>query len=167
MLRTLDKIAAGVIALAAFLGTIGLVGEVVVILIDVVGRYFGAPLRGAQDISQMAMVVLVFGGMALCDRQGGHIAIDIFERRFPAWLNRIADVIGALLGAVIFVGIGWNMWKSAQISEMLNLATNIINLPKAWFQYYVVAACAVTAFGMALRALTMALTPVSSREPLT
>lgn len=155
MLITLDKFAARLIALAALIGTIGLVAEVVVILIDVIGRYFGSPLRGAQDVTQMAMVVLVFGGMALCDRQGGHIAVDIFERSMPRWANRLGDILSALLGATIFLGIAWNMWKSAALSRMLNLSTNIINLPKDWFQYFVILCCLITAFGMILRAVTI------------
>ena len=155
MLRALDTFAGRVIALSAFLGTLGLLTEVVVILIDVTGRFFGAPLHGAQDVTQMAMVVLVFGGMALCDRQGGHIAVDLFEHSFPRWLNRLGDVVASLLGAAIFVAIAWTTLESAALSRMLNSATNIIGLQKAWFQYYVFASCVVTSFGMALKALVL------------
>ncbi|MCB1389795.1 MAG: TRAP transporter small permease [Rhodobacteraceae bacterium] len=157
MLRTLDNIAGRVIALSAILGTLGLIAEVVVILIDVTGRYFGSPLRGAQDVTQMAMVVLVFGGMALCDRQGGHIAVDLFERSMPDWLIRVTDFLAATSGALIFLGIAWQMWKSAAISRMLHLATNIIYLPKDWFQYYIIACSIITAFGMTLRAVSLLL----------
>lgn len=155
MLSTLDKISARVTSLAAMIGTLGLLAEVVVILIDVIGRYFGYPLRGAQDVTQMAMVVLVFGGMALCDREGGHIAVDIFEKVMPRWANRLGDILSALLGATIFLAIAWNMWKAAALSQMLNLSTNIINLPKDWFQYFIVVCCVITAFGMLLRAVTL------------
>ena len=62
MLRTLDNIAGRVIALSAILGTLGLIAEVVVILIDVTGRYFGSPLRGAQDcLIDLTAQVLVQG----------------------------------------------------------------------------------------------------------
>lgn len=155
MLRILDTVAGRVIALSAILGTLGLLTEVAVILADVILRYFGAPIRGAQDVVQMSMVVLVFGGMALCDRQGGHIAIDLFERHFPNWANWLGDVLSALLGAVIFAGIAWTTWESSILSRLLRSATNIIGLPKVWFQYYVIASCIITAFGMSLRALIL------------
>ena len=77
------------IGLSANLGALGLIVEVGVILVDVIGRSFGVPLYGSQDLISMSMVVLVFGAMALCDRQRGHIAVDLFEPRFPAALNRI------------------------------------------------------------------------------
>jgi len=151
-----NKLADRLIDLSAILGSIGLLVEVLVILIDVTGRYFGAPLTGAQDISQMTMVIVVFGGMALCDKLGGHISVDVFEHVFPPRVLWLGDVIGPLLGGVIFCGIAWTVWESAALSRMLNLATNIIYLPKAWFQYVMVVLSLITAFGMFLRALTIA-----------
>lgn len=157
MLARLRQVADGLIALSAICGTIALVAVVAVILVDVVGRYFGEPLRGAQDISQMGMVLIVFGGMALCDKLGGHVAVDVFERAYPAWLNRAIDIAAALLGAAIFAIIAWAVWDSSKISQMLNLSTNIIRLPKAWFQWAMCAMSVVTALGMLLRAIELTL----------
>ena len=149
--------AEGLTNLSAFVGTLGLLALVAVILVDVIGRYFGAPLLGAQDLTQMGLVLVVFGGMALCDRLGGHIAIDIFERQFPPWLIRLGDILSAFLGAVIFLAIAWYVWESSKLSLMLNLKTNIIALPKAWFQYFVVAASVITGFGMIVRGLALSM----------
>ncbi|WP_373354903.1 TRAP transporter small permease [Pseudoroseicyclus sp. CXY001] len=157
MLAALRKLADGLIHLAAMIGALALIVLLVVILIDVVGRYFGAPLTGAQDISTMGLAVLVFGGMALCDRLGGHVSVDIFERNFPDWLNRGGDIVAAALGILFFGGIAWTMWDSSQLSQMLNLKTNIIDLPKWWFQWAIMAFSAITAFGMALRMVELSL----------
>jgi TRAP-type C4-dicarboxylate transport system permease small subunit len=159
VLALIQKGADGFTHLFALIGTLGLVAQVMVILVDVIGRYFGAPLTGAQDISQMAMVVLVFGAMALCDKVGGHISVDLFETVMPGWMIRIGDALSALLGAAGFLGIAWATLESAALSKMLNLATNIIGLPKVHFRYFVVAASLVTALGMALRAVSLILTP--------
>jgi TRAP-type C4-dicarboxylate transport system permease small subunit len=121
LLAILNKGADGLTRLSALIGTLGLITEVVVILVDVVGRAFHHPLTGAQDISTMAMVLLVFGGMALCDRIGGHISVDLFE-------------------------------------------TSIIGLPKVYFQYFIVAASLITAFGMLLRALSLSLGQAMPKE---
>jgi TRAP-type C4-dicarboxylate transport system permease small subunit len=152
VLGTLRHIADRLIGLSAFFGTLGLLIEVVVILVDVIGRALGSPLYGSQDLITMVMVILVMGGMALCDRIGGHIGVDIFERHYPALLNRIVDIVSALLGAVIFAFICWAVWDSARISVMLNLSTNLLKLPKAEFQYALIALSAVTSLGLLLRA---------------
>lgn len=149
------KIADRFIGLSAVLGSVGLFIEVGVILVDVIGRAFGRPLYGSQDVITMSQVIVVFGGMALCDRLGGHIAVDIFERRFARWLNRGIDILSALLGAVIFIGIAYAILESAKISVMLNLNTNLLRLQKSWFQWALAGFALVTAFGLLLRAAEM------------
>ena len=149
-------IANRLIGLCAALGALGLLVEVVVILVDVIGRALGKPLYGSQDLITMTMVILVFGGMALCDRMGGHIAVDIFERYFPPLFNRAVDVLSALIGAMIFLALAWAVYESAKLSVMLNLSTNLLNLPKVWFQWALCGFSVLTALGMMLRAVELA-----------
>ncbi|WP_010139845.1 TRAP transporter small permease [Oceanicola sp. S124] len=157
MLASLRKIADGLISLSAFVGTLGLIFVTLVVLVDVVGRTFGAPLNGGQDYTQMGMVIIVFGGMALCDKLGGHVSVDIFEARFPDRLNHVMDIFAALLGAAIFVGIAYTVYESSKLSQMLKLSTNIVNLPKWYFQWALSVLALVTAFGMLLRAIELTL----------
>ena len=157
MIAHLRSWADRLIGLSATIGALGMLVEVAVILTDVTGRAFGNPLYGSQDMITMTMVILVFGGIAMCDRDGGHIAVDIFEPRYPAWLNRYIDIFAATLGAVIFVFIAWAILESAKLSMMLNLSTNLLRLPKAWFQWGLAGMSIVTAFSMLLRAIELAL----------
>jgi TRAP-type C4-dicarboxylate transport system permease small subunit len=153
---TIRRIADRLIGLSAVLGSIGLLFEVTVVLVDVIGRAFGHPLLGSQDLITMGMVIVVFGAMAICDRSGGHIVIDVFENHLPQLFNRMVDIVSALLGAVIFVMIAWTVYESARLSVMLNLSTNLLNLPKAWFQGALCAFSLLTALGMILRAMELA-----------
>ena len=82
------RVADGLIGLSATIGSIGLIFVMGVILIHVIGRAFKAPLYGSQDLMTMSMIIIVFGAMALCDRIGGHIAVDLLENRFPPMMNR-------------------------------------------------------------------------------
>jgi len=152
----LTRIVDGLITVSTVIGCLALLGEVAVIVVDVVGRYFGLPLRGARDVSQMGMVLVVFGGMALCGRQGTHIVVDLFEASFPVWLRRATDVAGALIGAVIFILIAYTVWESAKISQLLNLRTNILGWPRAYFQWALCAFALVSALALILRALLSA-----------
>jgi len=155
-MRTIRNVADRLIGLSAILGSVGLLAEMIIILTDVVGRAFGAPLYGSQDLVIMTMVTVVFGGMAICDRKGGHIAIDLFEDHYSRLFNRIVDAGSALLGAIIFAMIAWTVFESAKLSIMLNLSTNLLNLPKAWFQWGLCGFALLTSFGMLLRAVELA-----------
>lgn len=149
------KIADRLIGLSAILGSIGLLFEVAVVLFDVIGRAVGHPLLGSQDLITMTLVIVIFGAMALCDRTGGHIVIDVFENRFSDVFNKFVDIAAAFLGAVIFTTLAWTVFESSRLSLMLNLSTNLLNLPKAWFQWALCAFSMLTAFGMALRGIEL------------
>lgn len=157
ILERLQRLADALIALSAFVGTAGLIFVTGVIVADVVGRNMGLPLYGAQDLVTMTMVLIVFGGMALCDRTGGHIAVDIFQPWFSDNANRVIDILAALLGAAIFVMIAVAVWRSAALSQMLNLSTNLLRLPVAWFQYALVALSMISALALSLRAAAILL----------
>lgn len=152
------------ISLCATIGAAALIFEVCVILFDVIGRAFGHPLFGSQDIVTMTMAIIVFGGMAICDRSGGHIAVDLLENKFPPRLNRAVDILAALCGAVIFIGIAYAVYESAKLSQMLNLSTNLLRLPKWWFQWALCGFSLVTAFGMLLRAAELTISGRDIRE---
>lgn len=157
MVTTLRKTVDRLIGLSTFIGAMALLIEVSVIMVDVVGRAAKSPLYGSQDIITMVMVLLVFGGMAICDRQGGHITVDILERRFPQWFNRAVDIFSALLGAVVFLFIAWAVYDSAKLSVMLNLKTNLLLWPKAWFQWALALMAGFTGLAMLLRAVELSL----------
>ena len=152
------------IGLSALIGTLGLFFVVGVILVDVIGRAFGAPLYGGQDLTTTAMVVVVFGAMALCDRRGGHISVDLLEPRFAMCFNRLIDIGSAALGALVFAMLAWAVLESAALSVMLNLSSNLLRIPKAWVQWGMSGFAALTAFGMALRAVELATTGRDVRQ---
>lgn len=160
-MRNVREIADRLIGLSAIVGASGLLVEVAIILIDVVGRAFGSPLFGSQDITTMTMVIVVFGGMAVCDRVGGHISIDVLERVFSPAFNRAIDAASAFFGFAIFAAMAWAVYESAQLSLLLNLSTNLLTLPKAWFQWILCGFALLTALGMLLRAVELT---VSGRD---
>lgn len=156
MLAKLNTWADKLIRLAALVGTVGLVIEVTVILIDVIGRFFGFPLTGAQDITAMGMTLIVFGGMALCDKIGGHVNVDLFESAMPRWMIWAGDFVSAVIGAVIFAGIAWTTWSSISLMRFqlgVVQTTNIIDLQFDWFKGAIVVMSIITALGMTLRAI--------------
>lgn len=157
MLASLRTWADRLISLSAALGSIGLIFVTLVILIDVIGRGIQTPLYGSQDLMTMTLVIVIFGGMAICDRQGSHVAVDLLESYFPDALNRAIDILSALLGALIFVALAYTVYESAKISTMLNLSTNLLRLPKAWFQWGLCCLSLLTAVAMLLRAVELSI----------
>ena len=56
------------------------------------------------------------------------------------------------------------VYDSAQISVMLNLSTNLLDLPKVWFQNSIVLFALVTALSMLLRSIELAIFDIDTRD---
>lgn len=153
MLALARTIADRLVGLSAFLGAVALTAITVTVIVDVVGRLFHAPLYGARDIVQMAAVFVVFGGMAYCERTGGHITVDILEPVFSARVNRALVILGSLVGAVVFALIAWQVWEASKLSLLLKMSTNILFLPRAPFQYAMAAMSALASLYLLLKAI--------------
>ncbi|MBL4756937.1 MAG: TRAP transporter small permease [Rhizobiales bacterium] len=151
------KIVDRLVGLSALVGALALVVTTMVVIADVIGRYFGAPLYGAQDIVQMSALFVVFGGMAYCERRGGHISVDLLEASFSPAFNKKLTIIGSLLGALVFALIAWQTFEAIKLSHMLNMATNILYLPRAPFQYAIGTLTGITSLAMAVTAMGLIL----------
>lgn len=165
-METLRRLADGLIALAAAIGALGLLVEGAVILTDVVGRALARPLYGSQDLITMTMIILLFGAMAQCDRKGGHISVDLLERYFPPVMNRAIDVISAVLGAVIFLGLAWAVWQVIDLNMRFGISskTNLLRLPIDAFRWVMAGFAVLTALAMLLRAAELAFRGVDVRR---
>ena len=65
-----------------YLGMIFLIGLMAMVVFEVVARYvFNHPMQGYIDIMEMMMVLLVFLTLAYCQREGGHIRMELFMTR--------------------------------------------------------------------------------------
>ncbi len=146
-----------VVHLAAWCGALALVLALATVVADVIGRALGAPVYGARDVVSMAGVFVVFGGMALAHIRGAHVAVDVFERHFPAAFNRLLTPLGHALGAAVFVLIARELWKAVELARLLRMSTNLLFLPRAPFLMAMAVLAAICAASMALRAIETAL----------
>jgi TRAP-type C4-dicarboxylate transport system permease small subunit len=81
---------------------------------DVFLRYvFNSPLGSNVDITQMAMVVIVFFALAHCGWTGGHVVVDILTDVLPKSVLKLCDVLLNLIGGVLVLGIAWQSFLAA------------------------------------------------------
>ncbi|WP_170835877.1 TRAP transporter small permease [Salinicola sp. MIT1003] len=88
--------------------------SVVVILIigaaDTVGRAFwNKPVVGAVEISEALLAVSIFSALAYAQKQGSHVAVDIFSSNYGPRLARWAR---KLILTVTLVVLGFLLWRT-------------------------------------------------------
>lgn len=103
-MAVLDKWTGAVERIFLYLTGAGLFAIMMVIVVDVVLRYFfSAPLSWSYDLIGMYLVTLVFF-LALADtfRRGAHIKVDLFEVLRGTRLLLVAEIIGYCASLLFF-----------------------------------------------------------------
>lgn len=123
--------------------------------VDVVGRYgFNAPLAGAKELTELLMMVLVFGAAPLVTWHREHITTALFDDAMSRPVRRVRDISVSLFGAAACATLAWRIWVQADMIAALDTTTPLVGVPLSPFAYFMAvmaAACAVILLAMAVR----------------
>lgn len=79
---------------------------------EVVGRrVFNAPIPGAIDWVEVWMATFAFLGVAYCQRNGGHVRMELVISRLRGRLIWIAEAFAVSVAIVYIVIIGWQSFE--------------------------------------------------------
>ena len=120
--------------------------------IDVVGRYvFNYPLHGAYEITELALAVLVFGGLPLVTERQEHVATPLFDHFLRGPALRLKALAVDLAGLVSCSVLAWRLWVQAGATEALHTQTQVLHIDTAPFVYFMAATSAISALTLLLR----------------
>lgn len=97
---------------------------------QVLGRtIFNSPVPGFIDATEQAMAVFAFGGVAYCQRVGGHIRMEIVLGQFKGRAMWIAELIGVALIWVLVAALIYGSWFHFERSWTIGDSTIDVALP--------------------------------------
>ena len=105
--------------------------------VDVVARYvFSRPLRGAFEITELMLLVLIFAGLPLVSFADEHAVMDFIDRllgpRSQGWLERLVQLVNA---AFMFL-LTWLVWGKADRIWAYRDATDVLRVVYGPFVYF-------------------------------
>jgi TRAP-type C4-dicarboxylate transport system permease small subunit len=123
-----------------------LFGMMVLTFFDVVGRYLlNRPIRGAFEITELALLVLIFAGLPLVSHADEHVTMDFIDRMLPARARDIwIRVMHAVCAALMFF-LTWQTWIKAGKIAGYGDTTDVLRIAVGPFVYFMTAMIAVTA----------------------
>ena len=125
---------------AALVSTGALAVMLVVVVANVVGRrFFHQPLAGTTELTEMAMVCIVFLALAWCAVERAHISVGVVVERFSPRVQAIVDSITYLAGLGLCIIIVWQTILKAIDVQERGLVTFVHKVPHFPF-YWVIAA---------------------------
>lgn len=140
--------------------TLGLIAAVLLFCLmaitcaDVIGRYFfGAPVYGAFEITEMLLASLIFAGLPLVTLRDDHITVDLLDAVVPDWLLRIQHVVICLIcfGATSY--LAWRLWLRALAMDRAGETTAQLKFKLAYLTYGMSILMALTALALLVLAL--------------
>lgn len=114
--------------------------------VDVVLRYlFNSPLRGAFEITELMMVVLIFAGLPIVSRHDQHVTTDLIDRFLSRSVKRgLAAIIHLACSAMLF-GVAWLIWIKAAKERGFGDTTATLQIHLSPFVYLMSALILATA----------------------
>jgi TRAP-type C4-dicarboxylate transport system permease small subunit len=112
---------------------------------DVVARYLlNRPIRGAFEITELTLLVLIFAGLPLVSHADEHVTMDFIDRILPprlvgAWIRAMHGACAALM-----VFLTWQIWIKAGRISAYGDTTDTLRIPVGPFVYFMVAMIALT-----------------------
>lgn len=112
---------------------------------DVVGRYvFNWPLRGAFEITELALLVLIFAGLPLVSRADEHVTMDFIDRWLPAKLATLVQRLVHLFCGAVILALSWQVWLKAGKIAAYGDTTDVLKITVGPFVYFMAVMVAVT-----------------------
>ena len=115
-------------------------------VIDVVGRkFFSSQLHGGLELTELGMLVLIFGAMPLASLAGEHVVFDLIDPWLPAGIRRWQHALAHLISMGLLTVAAWFVWlKAGHAWEMGDITAQLM-IPIAPFHYGVAGMLMVTA----------------------
>jgi len=112
---------------------------------DVVGRYLlNRPIRGAFEITELALLVLIFAGLPLVSHADEHVTMDFIDRVLPPAGRRVlVRLVHAVCAAVMFF-LTWQVWIKAGKIAGYGDTTDVLRITVGPFVYFMDAMIALT-----------------------
>jgi len=112
---------------------------------DVVARYLlNRPIRGAFEITELTLLVLIFAGLPLVSHADEHVTMDFIDRLVPAGAKGVLiRIVHALCAALMFF-LTWQVWIKAGKIAGYGDTTDVLRITVGPFVYFMALMIALT-----------------------
>ena len=124
-------------ALLGVVASVILLAMMLLTFVDVVARYiFSRPIRGAFEITELMLLVLIFAGLPLVSFTDEHALMDFIDRLLPSRAQRALEgLVQGVCAAIMFL-LAWQVWIKADRIWAYRDATDVLRIVYGPFVYF-------------------------------
>jgi len=114
---------------------IALIGVMLLIGTDIVGRIFGCPVPGTYEIVSLAGGLIIGLALPATSRAKGHVSTDLLTGKLSEKARAFLAVMTRLVGIVIFLLAGYGMVMMGVRLKVSGEVTAVLALPFYYVAY--------------------------------
>lgn len=150
------KVLSPVTDLLSKIGSGVLVLMVIITVADVIGRkLFNMPVKGAYEMGEMLLVVVVFLNLPNTEMQDGNVTIDILFMRFGKKAKKIIESLMYVLFLVISILFTWQVFVLASDEASGGFTTTTLNIPTSPVIYIGAFGCGILTLVVLVRLIIL------------
>ena len=132
-------------AVLGIAASILLFGMMLLTFADVVARYLlNRPIRGGFEITELALLVLIFAGLPLVSHADEHVTMDFVDRLLPQRVGELwMRAVHAACAALMFF-LTWQVWIKATRVSAYGDTTDVLRIVIGPFVYFMAVMIALT-----------------------
>lgn len=112
------------------LASLLLVSLMLLTVADVVSRrLWNQPFGWTVELTQLAMVLIVYLALGYAEHEGDHISLDLVYTRLSARVQRILLMFDSLAGVTVMAFIAWALVSYANVLDSGGYVTSVLGIP--------------------------------------
>ncbi len=117
-------------------GAICIAGMMFLTCVDVIGRLFGHPILGAEEIVGFMAALAMAAAMPYTHAMHAHVGVDMLVKELSPKAQAIIDSITNFLAFVLFSLMGWQTWLYAGTLKRSGQVSMTLELPSYYVVYF-------------------------------
>ncbi len=133
------KIIYSIAGKGGFIGSLTMMGLVLLTVADVVLRYFfNSPILGSFELTEFSLILLVFFAIPWGTAQKVNVRVDLLVGTLPTRIRAIFDSITCFISLLVTALFAWYTIPQAKYMMKLGSESDMLEIP-LWPFYFVVA----------------------------
>jgi len=109
-----------------FIGAVAITAMMLLVVVDVVGRFFKYPIFGSVELVSFLATIIVAAALPYTYKVEGHVGVEILVRLLSKKAQLIIDLFTRTLTLFLFCIVSWQMFLYAQdIHETGEVSMNL------------------------------------------
>ena len=88
-----------------------ILGITLIIMAQIVGRWFGIVIPSTDDFSGFMLAASSFLGLAYTLKTGGHIRVSLVIQRLPARYRKLQEFFVLIVAVLLAIFMSWYLWN--------------------------------------------------------